>query len=271
MPLGRREVRVLRRWSEYAAHAVDGEHQQCRDKNSGRFTPTIAQDAQFPTAPIPLLTLVNRLFDVPPPLPQQLLVHCSAQHRRRLMNPAHDSMSTVHRGLDYECKQWPHFAEEFVSYEHLVLCARRQLFADSSRRCERGDWQYLLGSSSMVTVDDLPWETVAALGWAVSWLGSTRALAPDDETSALALGLMAWLVSLEPKPQGTARDRWHKQVSEWLNEDLRLSAWMWSRVARFMRAKGCYLLHGSMVNPQGLAKGRHVKVASSCMFTSIDS
>ncbi len=34
----------------------------------------------------------------------------------------------------------------------------------------------------------------------------------------------------------------HLQVLEWLDQDLRLSACMWMRVARFIQAKGTYLL-----------------------------
>lgn len=126
-----------------------------------------------------------------------------------------DSMPTVHRGLDYERKLWPHFAEEFVSYEHQVLRARRLLFADSNEECERGGWQHLLGASLVVPTDAMRCETVAALGWAISWLGRMRALAPADETSTPALGLTAWLACLAPRPDGMVRDRWHSQVLEW--------------------------------------------------------
>ena len=98
-----------------------------------------------------------------------------------------------------------------------------------------------------------------------------RALAPADETSTPALGLTAWLACLAPRPDGMVRDRWHSQVLEWLKEDLRLSAWMWLRVAQFMRSKGCYLLHGAMVNPQDFAIARRADGNESCMFTSIAS
>ena len=267
-PLSPRDVRVFRRWSVYVTHVVHGKYQRCRDQQTGRFT-TTAPCTQSATARTPHLTLVNRLFDVPPSLPLQLLARCSIQWRRRLADQMRDSMPTVHRGLDYERKLWPHFAEEFVSYEHQVLRARRLLFADSNEECERGGWQHLLGASLVVPTDAMRCETVAALGWAIRWLGRMRALAPADETSTPALGLTAWLACLAPRPDGMVRDRWHSQVLEWLKEDLRLSAWMWLRVAQFMRSKGCYLLHGPMVNPQDFAIARRADGNESCMFTSI--
>jgi hypothetical protein len=61
----------------------------------------------------------------------------------------------------------------------------------------------------------------------------------------------------------------HLQVLEWIDQDLRLSACMWMRVARFMQAKGTYLLHPAMVNPQDLATARRTHSPYSCIFTSI--
>lgn len=122
--------------------------------------------------------------------------------------------------------------------------------------CDHGRWHHLLDGDLAVSTDAMRCETVAALGWAISWFGRTRALAPVDSTSTPALGLTAWLASLAPRDQSTHRGLRNKQVLEWLKEDLRLSAWMWLRIARFMQAKGGYLLQGVMVNPQDLANAR---------------
>lgn len=267
VPLEPRDVRVLRRWCVYVRHAAGEEHQRCRDHTTGRFTAAMKRTSRA-DARTPVLTLVNRLFDVPPPLPMQLVVKNVATRLERLANVERRSLPTIHRGLEFEREQWPHFAEEFVGYEHQVVRARRQFFTDTSLECDHGRWQHLLDGDLAVSTDAMPCETVAALGWTISWLGRTRALAPADSTSMPALGLTAWLASLAPRDQSTHRGLRNKQVLEWLNEDLRLSAWM--RIARFMQAKGAYLLHGVMVNPQDLANVRRAKTEESCMFTSIN-
>ncbi len=264
--LGRRDVRVLKRWGLYVQHVADEEHQPRRDYTTGRFTPAIKCSSRA-AAGTPLLTLVNRLFDVPPPLPKQLLAR---RRHDRLANTERRSLPTTHRGLEFGREQWPHFAEEFVSYEHQVVRARRQFFADTALECDHGRWQHLLDSNLAVSTDSIGCETVAALGWTISWLGRTRALAPADSISTPALGLTAWLANLTPRDQSAHRSLRYKQVQDWLNEDLRLSAWMWMRIARFMQAKGAYLLRGVMVNPPDLANARRTKTENSCMFTSIN-
>ena len=56
----------------------------------------------------------------------------------------------------------------------------------------------------------------------------------------------------------------------WLNEDLCVSAWMWQRVAAFMRSKGYYVLYGATINPSKLALRRGTAGSVGCMFTSIE-
>lgn len=41
---------------------------------------------------------------------------------------------------------------------------------------------------------------------------------------------------------------------------------MWIWVVQFMQAKGGYLLHGAMVNPQDLANARRKAAAECCIF-----
>ncbi len=260
VPLGRRDARVLRRWCVYVRYVVDEEHQRCRDLTTGRFTAAMKRSSRA-AAGTPLLTLVNRLFDVPPPLPMQLLARRDVHRHERFVSAERRSLPTTHRGVEFEREQWPHFAEEFVGYEHQVVRARCQLFAHATKECDSGRWQHLLESDVVVPTSAMQFETVAALGWAISWLGRTRALAPADSTSTPALGLTAWLACLAPREQSTHRGLRNKQVLEWLSEDLRLSAWMWLRIARFMQAKGGYLLNGAMVNLQDLANARRKEPA----------
>lgn len=244
----------------YVTFVANAEQHRCRDHATGRFSTTTKRTSRATERP-PLLTLVNRLFDVPPPLPMQLLERRFAPRFGRLADVERFSLPAIHRGLDYERRQWPHFAEEFVGYEHQVVHARRQLFADTFLECERGRWQHLLDGDLAVSTDAIRCETVAALGWAISWFGRTRALAPVDSTSTPALGLIVWLASLAPRDQSTHRGLRNRQVLEWLKEDLRVSAWMWLRIARFMQAKGGYLLHGAMVNPKDLATARRADLS----------
>ena len=260
VPLGSRDARVLLRWCMYVTFVANAEQHRCRDHATGQFSTTTKRTARATERP-PLLTLVNRLFDVPPPLPMQLLERRFAPRFGRLADVERFCLPAIHRGLDYERKQWPHFAEEFVGYEHQVVHARRQLFADTFLECERGRWQHLLDGDLAVSTETMRCETVAALGWAISWFGRTRALAPVDSTSPPALGLTAWLASLAPRDQSTHRGLRNRQVREWLKEDLRVSAWMWLRIARFMQAKGGYLLNGAMVNPKDLATARRADLS----------
>lgn len=243
----------------YVTHVANGEPQLRRDHRNGQFA-TVPKGTSRVATRTPLLTLVNRLYDVPPPSPMQLMVKSFAKRLERMANVERFTLPTIHRGLEYERAQWPHFAEEFVGYEHEVVHARCQLFADTVKACDGGRWQHLIGSDLVVPTNAMQRETAAALGWAISWLGQTRALAPADSTSTPALGLTAWLARLPARDQSTHRGQRNKQVLEWLKEDLRLSAWMWLQIARFMQAKGAYLLHGDMVNPQDLATARRTSL-----------
>lgn len=120
----------------------------------------------------------------------------------------------------------------------------------------------------MAASDVMSRNTAAALGWSVSLMGAAQALAPSRDVPMPALGLAGWLANLPLRPQGTLRHCWRSQVLEWLHEDLLLSAWMWSRIAAFMRSKGAYLLHGAMLNPRELAQSRCTDRNASSIFTS---
>ena len=83
-----------------------------------------------------------------------------------------------------------------------------------------------------------------------------------------ALGLAAWLAGLPLRPSHMSKQRWHAHVLQWLDEDLELSAWIWARVAVFMRAKGHYVLHGAMGHPRELARWRFSEKETGGIFTS---
>ncbi len=112
--------------------------------------------------------------------------------------------------------------------------------------------------------------TAAALGWAIAWTTATGTLAAgrDDLTCPPALGLAAWLARIPLRPANISRAHWHALVLEWLREDMALSAWLWTRVAAFMRAKGYYVLRASISHPEELARLREAVTPPGGIFTS---
>ena len=87
----------------------------------------------------------------------------------------------------------------------------------------------------------------------MSWYGLTRAREPKDRLSTPALGLAGWLAHAPHRPVDVPQRAWRDQVNCWLREDLVRSAWIWSRIARFMRDRGNYLLIGWLARPCELA------------------
>jgi hypothetical protein len=268
IPLGRHDGRVMGRWSNYVARFTANEHLRFRNQHTGQFSTLIHGVSCTATQTAPL-TLVNRMYDVPPPSPiESLSQHCEPRFQRSAQVVQLPETSTS-LGFGFERELWPHFGEDFFRYERQIGLVRHELFAITANECDHGCWQHLLGANPVVAANTIECETVAELGWAISWLGRARALAAANTMSTPALGLTIWLASLALRAQRTSKDRWHLQVLEWLDQDLRLSACMWMRVARFMKAKGTYLLHPAMVNPQDLAIARRTHSPYSCIFTSI--
>ena len=268
LPLPHRESRVIERWAVYVNHVVTSEYHPRRDWHTGRFIVMTTQVSPPAKTRAHHLTMLNRLFDAPPPLLAQLVTHRACQRHRPLAIGARPVIAPDCRATSYDRVQWPHFADDFELYDRLVRDMQRESFAQSQRARERDCWEHLLGQDLAVASDVMCRDTAAALGWSVSWMGASQALAPLRDVPMPALGLAGWLANLPLRPQGTLRHCWRSQVLEWLHEDLLLSAWMWSRIAAFMRSKGAYLLHGAMVNPRELARSRCTQPTASSIFTS---
>lgn len=249
-PLSNRDARTLSRWSKYIEHVVSGEHGSARDPSSGRFaSPPLACFGHRPHH----LTTLNRLFNAPPPMLSQLVTRRAARHHHRLTGLANSSFTVDPLCLKFDRVHWPHFDHAFEDFELLVHGARMRMFEESNVDSHRGRWRHLLSGGLVAPIETMPVETAAALGWAVSWMGSAQALAPSTETTTPALGLTAWLATLPLRPPKTPKHQWHVQVRAWLRDDLSLSAWAWARMADFMRNKGHYVLHGAVVDPRDLA------------------
>src|SRR5271166_5758851 len=85
---------------------------------------------------------------------------------------------------------------------------------------------------------------------------ASQTLGPYCDFTAPATGLTAWLASIPIRPPGTTPRFWQERVTTWLNEDLILSARIWSHVTAFMSTGPSYLLYGELVSPIALAR-RH--------------
>jgi hypothetical protein len=149
--------------------------------------------------------------------------------------------------------QWPHFASDVIRYEHMVLAAHDQLFETHGSEFARARQHSLLLNGLLAPTNSIPRDTAATVGWAVSWLGPSQALAPHTGFTAPALGSTSWLTYLPLRGRHISVRAWHEQVAQWLAEDLASSVCMWADVTEFMSTRGHYLLYGQAVHPVSLA------------------
>ena len=251
-PLDRRAGRLFARWARYVEHVIAEEGHQPRRRRSGWPGPA----APPCSAPRPHhLTIVNRVFDAPPPLTAHLLQRRNRRHHGALPRGLTPPDGTDHHPTLYRQRDWPHFESRFAECERTVRAARRQFFGDIDEECRRGRWRHLLGSDLVAPSDAMGSDTAAALGWTVTWTSCVQTLAPGVARPVPAFGLAAWLANLPVHRPRTPKHECHAQVLAWLAEDLEVSAQMWRRVAAFMKAKGAYLLRSALVNLPELARG----------------
>lgn len=233
-----------------------GEDHQPRRHRSGWSGPAAAPSSAAQPHP---LTMVNRVFDAPPPLAVYLL-----QRRTRRLHGALPRVLTPPDGSDphetlYRPRDWPHYERRFAQCERTVRAARRQLFGDIDEECRHGRWRHLLASDLVAPSNAMGSDTAAALGWTVTWTSCAQALAPGIVRPMPAFGLAVWLANLPLHRPRTPEHERHAQVLAWLAEDLVVSALMWQRVAAFMKAKGVYLLCSALVDLPELARRHNVQ------------
>jgi hypothetical protein len=264
-PLSGSAARLMARWERCVGSALARERETPMPRLNGRFTVPPPPAA---TPWVHVLTLMNRHYDAPPP-------SCSSEllARGRGLTP-HSTLAVpcgnnrapaTKRDL-----RWPHFDGLFRACEVQVLQMRRALLGARLDRAPRLR-KRLLANSLAAPEHWLDQRTAAALGWAIAWTTATGTLAAarDELTCPPALGLAAWLARIPLRPANMSRAPWHALVLEWLREDMALSAWLWTRVAAFMRAKGYYVLRASISHPEELARLRQVIRPSGGIFTSI--
>lgn len=218
---------------------------------------TVASAQRAATDRPHVLTMFNRLFDEPPPTVKAICAATCPEIDLALVRA--DTIVRLRRSqvLGYERRHWPHFGSDFAGHERLVRAAQSHLFVDCALAVEGARAQHLLTENLVAPATTMTCSTAAAVGWRVSWLGPSQALAPVVDVAMPALGLMAWLSRIPVQPPSMPARDWHAQVTQWLLADLVLSAHIWHRIAAFMSSRRHYLLHGDAVSPATLALRHH--------------
>lgn len=250
VPIDHLAGQQMHRWSEYVRKIVAVEHHLGRNHSTGQFIAN-SQPAYATAAVRPhFLTMMNRLFDSPPPMPASGKTQCMDQKAPPWSANSATSASRCNR---FDRSHWPHFASDFIRYEHMVLAAHAQLFEIHGHEFARDRQHRLLLDGLLAPANSMRRDVATAVGWAVSWLGPSQALAPPTGFTAPALGLTSWLTNLPVRKRHTSIKTWHEQIERWLAEDLASSLCMWAEVTEFMSTRGHYLLYGEAVRPMSLA------------------
>jgi hypothetical protein len=261
-PIIGRAARILRRWQVHVAEAmipIAATPCQPRDQATGRFAVQPSPEIEIRmTCLARHMRLLNRLYDVPPPSPVELLGRYSTA--AAMMRPSRVvSLPCEDRRTDdmsYAQCDWPHFGDDFLAYERLLKRVGHGQFGDTCGTVPVGLSRKYRYSEVVVRTRDMGADHAAALGWTISWYGFSRICAPGDAPSVPAVGLTGWLAHAPHRPADVAPGCWREQMFVWLAEDLVASAWAWSRIVQFMQARGKYLLHGRLARPSELAQLR---------------
>ena len=270
-PIIGRAARILRRWQDHVAETmmpIATTPYRPRDQATGRFAFHPPPEIQTRMTCLARRTrLLNRLYDVPPPSPLELLGrHTNAA--AATVRPGHivplpcEDQQTG--DMPYARRGWPHFGDDFLAYEHLLKRVGHRLFGHTQGIASVHLSVVNHQNEVVVHTREISADHAAALGWTISWYGFSRTCAPDDALSMPAVGLAGWLANAPHRPVEISPGCWRDQMSVWLSEDLARSAWAWSRIILFMRVRGKYLLHGQLVRPSELAHRRRHPDKRTC-------
>ncbi|WP_175972080.1 hypothetical protein [Burkholderia sp. BCC0322] len=262
VPIHGRAARILRRWQVHVADAaISVAHTPLRprDQVTGQFVPRwVAKIEIWMPFRFHCTRLLNRLYDVPPPSPEELLeghrVELAMTGKGRIFPLTGEDRETD--AIPYVREDWPHFGNDFLEYERILQHAAHELFGDIRRIAPvrlTGTSRY---GAAIANARDMDADQAAALGWSISWYGFSRTCTPEHASCMPAMGLAGWLAYAPHRPAEVPPDRWRDQMGAWLAQDLARSAWAWSRMTPFMQARGKYLLHGQLVRPPELARLR---------------
>ncbi|MDB0543488.1 hypothetical protein LBW62_19855 [Ralstonia solanacearum] len=257
-------ARVFRRWQIHVVDAmmsVTATPPRPRDPATGRFAPQWAISAEIRmTSRARCLQLLNQLYEVPPPSLAEFTDWRCTQRvmaaNGRIVSLAGEDWETD--AMPWARADWPHVGEDFLEYEQLLKHVEHTLFGDTRRiACMRSHGTHH-HDAIVAHTRDMSADQATALGWSISWYGFARACAPGHEPCLPAVGLLGWLAHAPHRPVEVSPERWRGQMCAWLAQDLARSAWAWSRIVLFMRARGEYLLHGQLVRPSDLAHLRQL-------------
>ena len=197
------------------------------------------------------LLLLNRLYEVPPPSPAALLGqrsnHAVVAGPGRANESADDD---IRQSVpSYAPSEWPHFGNDFLDNESIINRVGREFFGDMLRTASARIPRAQDLGQPIVRAQDIDSGHATALGWWISWCGFSRTFTTSGGAPTPAIGLAGWLANAPYRPVNVSGSVWLDQMIAWLSEDLASSAWVWSRIALFMRARGNYLLHGQLTRP----------------------
>ena len=197
-PIDGAAARLMQNWGEYVNDAGSRESYVRRDHQTGQYLVdrSLASDSAA-TRPH-FVTMVNRLFEMPPPSLRQVSGAYKADRESSVSPPIIDarlSRAGAHKA-GFEVRLWPHFTGDFVVFERLVHDMRRQVFGSQRFGLEGAQAARLLLGGMVAESTALAVDEAAAIGWSVSWLGQSRTFAPSSELLLPATGLAAWLARL---------------------------------------------------------------------------
>lgn len=240
-PLPARAIRIFRRWARYIRHTLEYAH-----------------------SPSPFrirhILVVNRLFEVPPPLPAE----ASVFREGLSVNRGFEWPESILRNVDEQTSTaaWPSFSKSFKDAHDLVTTAIKE----KTRNVHRPRIEIGSSSNFRARIYPVNWMSVksaGAHGWSTSWLGYTQTFSTIELPPTPALGLLSWFAYLPVRSRRFRAGQWHALVMQWLEQDLLNSYDAWMRIARFMRAHGSYVMHGAICPPFDFARRHSIPDVSS--------
>ncbi|MDR6412784.1 UNVERIFIED_ORG: hypothetical protein ABIC62_006118 [Burkholderia sp. 1595] len=254
-PISGRPARILRRWQAHVAEATTRLSKlACRqhDPLTGQFV-AAQRNRAASIRRTAHLRMSNRLYDTPPPTIPELL----ARRPQPSADPLAPKPDLSEPGRPrFSQMNWPHFTQRFLELESTLLQFQDAFFGHALRNIDMPAWSTLCRQQFAIATDVVSIETVTAVGWHLSWRGFARTCDRVHRLSTPALGLSGWLAHSPDRPLAIAYAAWTDQLMVWLQEDLTTSAWIWHRLASFMRPHRSYLLHPALARPAELAAWR---------------
>ncbi|WP_429559508.1 hypothetical protein [Paraburkholderia youngii] len=215
VPMTGRSARILGRWQSHVAEtlmSIATTPYRPRDQVTGRFAFRLPREIETRMTRLARhARLLNQLYDVPPPSPLILLGRhntvAEAVRTRRIVPFPCEGQQTG--DMLYVRRDWPHFGDDFLAYEHLLNRVGHRLFGDTQGIASvRGCSVVNEPNEVVVHAREASADQAAALGWSISWYGFSRTCAPDNALSMPAVGLTGWLANVPHRPVEISHGQW---------------------------------------------------------------